>query len=211
MNIILTYLKNPFYTEEFKEFKLRDFLLLGLIYFVIMIPIGGVLFFLSKALGLEHQAVYLRFYEKIIFGIILAPLVEELLFRLIFLFSKKNLIILISIIIILALYFLYKGKVEKVVIFTFLAIIFFTCRIFFSQCKIYFVKYFKYFFYLLTSLFAILHIFNFLGVSISNLFFSPLIVVPQFFLGLILGYIRVNNGFVYAFLFHSMVNLTILL
>lgn len=211
MKFLILFLRNPSYNEEFRALKLKDFLVLVLIYFLVMIPTGGFLFFLSKVLGIEHRQALLSFHEKIIYGILLAPLAEELLFRLILVFDKRNLIILLTTTLILTLFFVFKGSSEKTVLFSFLTVFYFSCIIYLNKCRKYFINHFRFFFYFLTILFAFLHIFNFLGFTISNLYFSPLFVIPQFFLGLILGYIRVKNGFIYALLFHSIINLTVLL
>ena len=58
-------------------------------------------------------------------------------------------------------------------------------------------------FWLLTVAFALLHLSNF---GDFPLHFAPFLVLPQFVLGAILGYVRTGFGFVYAVLFHALHN-----
>jgi len=59
-------------------------------------------------------------------------------------------------------------------------------------------------FWLLTIAFALLHLTNF-GTSFP-LYLAPFLVLPQFVLGIILGYVRTGFGFIYAVLFHALHN-----
>jgi len=58
-------------------------------------------------------------------------------------------------------------------------------------------------FWLLTVAFALLHLSNF---GDFPLHFAPFLVLPQFVLGAILGYVRTGFGFVYAVFFHALHN-----
>ena len=70
-------------------------------------------------------------------------------------------------------------------------------------------KYFGIVFYLLTLAFAFYHITNF-DVTPMILYLSPLLVAPQLFIGLLLGYIRVRLGLEWAILLHALYNLLII-
>jgi len=59
-------------------------------------------------------------------------------------------------------------------------------------------------FWLLTTAFALLHLTNF-GASFP-IYLAPFLVLPQFVLGIVLGYVRTGYGFVYAVLFHALHN-----
>jgi hypothetical protein len=62
-----------------------------------------------------------------------------------------------------------------------------------------------YVFYLATSLFAFLHIFNF-DMSQNSIYVLPLLILPQFFMGLLAGYLRVRYNFMLCFLLHVLHN-----
>ncbi len=65
-------------------------------------------------------------------------------------------------------------------------------------------KHFKTIFWLFTVFFAAVHLANF-GAKIP-FYLMPLLVLPQFILGIMLGYIRVGWGFRYGVLFHALHN-----
>lgn len=64
---------------------------------------------------------------------------------------------------------------------------------------------FPYVFYLSAVIFAYVHIFNF--EDVFPWYYAPILVFPQFFLGLYLGYIRTRNGLPHAILLHATNNL----
>tara|TARA_R110000787_G_scaffold106696_1_gene214526 strand:- start:4082 stop:4639 length:558 start_codon:yes stop_codon:yes gene_type:complete len=66
-------------------------------------------------------------------------------------------------------------------------------------------KLFKAAFYTLGFIFAYVHIFNF-EMSLNVILFSPLLVAPQFFIGLVFGYIRVRFGLLWSICLHGLYN-----
>ena len=70
-------------------------------------------------------------------------------------------------------------------------------------------RYFGIVFYLLTLAFAFYHITNF-EITPMVLYLSPLLVAPQLFIGLLLGFIRVRLGLEWAILLHALYNLLII-
>lgn len=55
-------------------------------------------------------------------------------------------------------------------------------------------------------LFAAVHISNFTPIQYQVIFLYPIYILPQFFMGLILGWLRIEHGFWWAVLFHMLVN-----
>lgn len=210
MQDFFLFLKNPQYVEDFQKLSFKSFITFGLIYLLSIIPIGVILFFFSKLVGFEQKILALTYVQRIFYGFLLAPIFEELLFRLIYIFTKKNLIIFILTTVVLLVIFIVKQNFSKILLFSVLILIFLVCLICFDNCKDYFVSNFKFWFYFIAIIFAFLHIFNFSGITVSNLIFTPLFVIPQFILGIILGYLRIHNGFIYALLFHFLINSSVL-
>jgi membrane protease YdiL (CAAX protease family) len=66
-------------------------------------------------------------------------------------------------------------------------------------------KTFKFVFYSSALLFGYVHISNF-EISTNVLLFSPILVAPQIYLGLVLGYIRVRFGLISSILMHAAYN-----
>jgi membrane protease YdiL (CAAX protease family) len=71
-------------------------------------------------------------------------------------------------------------------------------------------RYYSWLFYGATLLFALVHLINF-SLTPRLLLFAPLLVLPQFLLGLVLGYIRVRQGLIWAIALHALYNSIILL
>jgi hypothetical protein len=66
-------------------------------------------------------------------------------------------------------------------------------------------KYFPWLFYTSTLLFASLHLFNYLNLE-KIWMLAPLLVSPQFFIGLVLGYVRMRYGLWWAMGYHAFHN-----
>jgi membrane protease YdiL (CAAX protease family) len=66
-------------------------------------------------------------------------------------------------------------------------------------------NYFKTGFYLIALLFGYVHITNY-ELNTSVLLFSPILIAPQFFVGLYLGYIRVKFGLLWSIALHASYN-----
>jgi hypothetical protein len=207
----LSFIRDPIYNEKIKEFEMKKFLFLLFFYFVLMIPTGLVLFFLMEIINLTHKAINLSLKEKILYGILLSPIIEEILFRLILVFNKRNIFILILAALGLLVNFATKGAIVKTVLFVLLIVCLIIVYKYEDKCKSYFQTNFKMFFFLIAGLFAFLHFFNFLDISLYDFFYLPLFVIPQFILGIILGYIRITYGFKYSVFFHAMVNCFIII
>jgi len=69
--------------------------------------------------------------------------------------------------------------------------------------------YYKSLFYLSALIFAIAHLTNYDDLT-SILFFIPLLIAPQFTLGLFSGYMRVKFGFIWGFYLHCLHNFVFL-
>lgn len=65
--------------------------------------------------------------------------------------------------------------------------------------------YFKWLYYLSALLFGLVHASNYELTESQNLLI-PLIILPQLFLGFILGFVRVRYGFFYCVLLHAVYN-----
>lgn len=71
-------------------------------------------------------------------------------------------------------------------------------------------KHFGKLFYLSVILFALIHITNYLNLG-TLILLTPFFILPQFFAGLFLGYVRMIYGFKWGILFHAAYNLLTLL
>lgn len=73
------------------------------------------------------------------------------------------------------------------------------------KMAVFYSKNFSYLFYFSALLFAIVHLFNFTGFE-EIWYLAPLLVAPQFFLGLVLAYVRMFYGLRWSILLHFLHN-----
>jgi hypothetical protein len=66
---------------------------------------------------------------------------------------------------------------------------------------------YSYFFYFVAIVFALVHVTNFSPFNNKVLLFYPLFTLPQFLMGLFIGYTRMEYGFFYGVALHSLINL----
>ena len=119
------------------------------------------------------------------FAVIMVPLLEEVMFRLILRF-RSNFLILWSIHIGVALQLGQKRSLLK------------TAR------KVW-DKFYDWVFYLMTMAFGLMHIMNF-EPSLNIYLLAPILVAPQILIGINLGYLRVRFGLIWSILFHAFYN-----
>ena len=164
--------------------------------FLIQIPPLLVLMFLIG--GLEQLGLWeedMHSLQKIFqemepvliffFAVIVAPLFEEVMFRLILKF-RSNLLILWSIHIGVALHLGQKRSLLK------------TARQVWD-------KFYGWIFYLMAVAFGLIHIMNF-EPSLNIYLLAPILVAPQILIGINLGYLRVRFGLIWSILFHALYN-----
>lgn len=164
---LLNFIKNPAYkVDENKNLKYRFRVFLRLLFIAISISlvlglvIGSLESVVKIDLGKHAMDLLVEQYSVyfiVLAAVVLAPVLEELLFRGPLVFFKKS-------------------------------------------------RYFKIVFYLFTAIFAFYHITNF-ELNATILWLSPILVAPQLSVGLLLGFIRVRFGLLWAMLLHASYNL----
>jgi hypothetical protein len=204
-------MKNPHCSTVFTKPSIIDLGALLFTYFILAVPLMTLAYLLSGTFEITHKELDAGFTERLMRGIILAPLIEETLFRLIYVFNKRNLGIMLLTSVGLLVFFLFRENIAKLIIFASTALIICILLLSFNRSRDFFNKHFRFFFYSIALLFALLHIFNFTGVTGPVTFLAVFFVLPQLVLGIILGYVRLTYGFIYAVLFHAVVNLPVLL
>ena len=151
----------------------------------------------------------------IVFAVLIGPLLEEVAFRLAMRFRLRY--VLVGAV----AFVLYMGQAASAVIekYTENGMLYFTLLLllalvaFISVCFKYTAAmakgwntYFPLIFYGLSFSFALIHIFNFEDFPIRVILLAPIITLPQFILGLGMGYLRMRFGFWYGYLFHVLNN-----
>lgn len=155
-------------------------------------------------------------YYLFIIMAILAPLLEEVLFRL-WLSLKKSHILLSLILLMWILITKFQGVIiynqqidSKFFQNLFLAVLtgvfVFVIGSFLPIKKLNF-DYFKVLYWISCICFGLVHIFNFSPFKMNILWVYPFLIFSQLFAGFLLGYLRLKKGFFVGFALHCSINL----
>jgi Type II CAAX prenyl endopeptidase Rce1-like len=189
---------------SFLLMKLVDFLIVN---YMTLPSIEALIHQNAPILRKEYGSYYF------LVAVVIVPFLEEVVFRLPLDISKKSIAIALSVMV-----YTHSGSsILRIDIFSYhtwlsiiLALSVFILTInFLSNDFLVKVKtlYFKHFFYLMAILFALVHIANF-AISDYRLFLLyPIYVLPQFFMGIFIGNIRMQYGFFWGLLLHALINL----
>jgi len=107
--------------------------------------------------------------------VILAPILEELFFRLLLVFKKRNLYIYSLCSTLLGIWYYINVSSTKLMFIVAIAIICVLAIIYFKQCKLVVIKRYGFFFYFTAVVFGLVHVSNFDGIIFHNFIFTPLL------------------------------------
>ena len=171
------------------SFKVRT--IAGL--FFLNIFVAGLWILVMSLLGINDlENVNSKMMDKsygtmVLTGVLLVPFLEELMFRFPLKYSRNYLLQFL-----IALVALFAPAESKPVIY--------------ANVRTFWKRFFWVFFYLITTTFAFIHLFNYTDAK-QLLLWSPLLTMTQFVTGLILGYIRLRFGFLWSWWYHGVFNL----
>ena len=212
MNHMLSYLKNPIYCDNQKP---RAFYLLFLVmvYIISIIPVALIILVICRNFHIEQDIISYSSFKTVLLGIILAPIIEEIMFRSLLKFTKSNVILFIIIVSALIVYTAIKSETEFLIILSILliSILFFLLIASRNKIELFISSNFKYFLYASAITFGLAHASNFNGNIYAIIAFSLILGGPQIIMGLISGFVRMNYGLIYSIMFHMMINSILLL
>lgn len=171
------------------SFKLKTLFSLLLLN-VVLASIWMVGFHLLGGTHLENLNVVfgrMPYWTTVLLGVVLGPFLEEFIFRFPMKYSRNYLLQCL-----IAMVALFAPTESKSDIYT--------------NARKLWKRFFWVFFYLITSVFAFAHIYNYMDAR-HLLLWSPLLTMVQFIGGLIMGYIRVRFGFLWGWYYHAIYNL----
>jgi hypothetical protein len=212
---ILNFIKKPSLCIEKGNISGNAFFKLLFLFYMILIPASAFIFILHILEILpsnrnEDPDATLNSLGYIIF---LAPLLEELVFRLPLRLSRITLSVSFAVFIIAVIknffiqednYTIYLLSVPlSAIIFGLLS---YVTDIYLKINKLW-EKHFFYVFYFFVLIFGLSHLFNYNEIHWWMILSSPLLTLPHIIMGLFLGFIRMNYGFLYSFFFHATINL----
>jgi membrane protease YdiL (CAAX protease family) len=141
--------------------------------------------------------------------VFLAPVIEEIIFRLSLVFNPFNISLSLA-----TLFGLLVNKVSDVIIaitvfFILLFILYRLAIIYRTSLISFWNKKFIYIFYCLPIIFGLVHLNNYMFVDLSQYLIAPLLILPQLALGFILSFTRLyfEKGFLICILIHVLMNM----
>lgn len=207
------FIKNPQINTLFynKPIKKNFVFFIGFIFCLISVFTVGLLkrFFVYFEILETNESIRVD-YAITIFNflivVIIAPVVEELGFRLILKpINKFYISISFSILSFLSIKFLFNQWLSSNTILI-ISLFLFILVTYYSQFLLKLViKYYHFVFYMLAILFSILHIKS-LDFAAKNLFSLPILVLPYFFYALSFSYVRMKAGILWSVFLHLSIN-----
>ncbi|ERM83192.1 CAAX amino terminal protease [Rhodonellum psychrophilum GCM71 = DSM 17998] len=193
-----SFLKSPYHKESYENIRGKEFFFLLLITFAIVIPYAFILD-LAGMDQFDHKLEFLLKKNKwlvAVLAIVIAPLLEEPIYRLHLDFKKSSIwwglglsLLLISevwipvallwIWLFFLLYKVNKGEMPNL----------------------------KYSIFISSVLFGLVHLMNFTDFDYAQYFYwVPFMVGAQCLIGLVLSYVRLNYGMKWGIIFHGVYN-----
>ncbi|MFC3879654.1 type II CAAX prenyl endopeptidase Rce1 family protein [Algoriphagus namhaensis] len=200
---VIDFIKNPERPESYQPISAKDFFtLLGLV-LVVIIPYAFLLEKLDVGQFDNALEELLENYKWFVVAgvIVLAPLIEEPIFRLHLDYKKSS---------------IYWGMGLSILViseFWFISLAFLG-YLFFLLMKIKDDQppKLKLIVFMSAGFFGLVHLGNYTGFDwVGKFYYVPLLVGAQFVLGLVLSYVRINHGIRAAMLFHGTYNALILI
>jgi hypothetical protein len=215
---MLDFLKSPVKDmpaiSSVKE-KLSIFIPLFLLEIVIAIFCGGIISQLTNGLHLmegnklEHFFNAYPFWVVFIYVALVGPMIEELFFRLPLKMNEKyaqiNVVLTLTGFIYILVFTIkvYIIQISLVIVEIILLSVYFNSKKLFNKYIInIWNKKFTWVFYISAGTFGMLHISNYSPKFIIFLL-MPILVLPQFIVGLFCGYIRIRLGFFWGYFLHA--------
>lgn len=207
------------FLEQSLSYKIKWLLFLLVIEMPLMFAVGYLQQTLAEKglLDLENHLV-MKFIKEnsktviIILLIFAGPFVEELIFRLPLRFKKVYFVpfILIFLYYVGTLIFKTFNLSFAVSIPLFASITAFSFFFIFNRNmaekrETILTANYSFYFYSLTILFALFHLSNY-NYTPNLLIFAPIVVLPQFICGFLIGFIRIKQGFIWGFFLHALHN-----
>jgi len=204
---ILKFITNP-YIPERKKPSIKDLTKLFAFYLLAIIPLAIIIHFVTKELGITRIDFSNKTTTFILYGVFLAPVIEEFVFRSWFKWSRKNSIILVSLFVaLIGLSFIRTKTLFYVAIMLILGIIlFFVSKSRKQEIKELVSTKIKYFYWGSSIVFGLIHASNYTGNIWYLIGFSVILGSPQIAGGFILGFIRLKYGLRYSIYFHILNN-----
>ncbi len=214
---ILSFLKNPrrdIRSEKPASENLKDIFLIFICTFITVIGLVAPIMFSvldmenipNKLQDLSENISQLQFF---LLGVVVAPLAEEFIFRFPLKYRKGVLILILAFLSALLFYLASKMFSENHAIILGLSLFLpYTILLLINESplsELGLKKLFPFVFYITAALFGFAHVSNY-ALDPSLWYMTPILVMPQLLLGLMLGFVRLKYGLWASILMHAMNN-----
>lgn len=179
----------------------------------------GILISLMSVLSNDFKEVFNNrisfdypFFKELLVVVILAPLMEEISFRLCLKIKKIN--IAISFGVQLFYIFIILDVIDLPLLYNALFIILSSTVVYFlinQKILAFLKKHFKYFVYYNIIFFGLTHALNYEYSSLQQYFYIPILISFPTVLGAYLSYVRLKHGFLFVLSAHALHNLILFL
>ncbi|KAI9130870.1 CPBP family intramembrane glutamic endopeptidase [Acaryochloris sp. CCMEE 5410] len=214
------FLRRPFYTVNVpsQTQPLRDILRLYALALVLVLPLAIMVGLLAEKLSSSHAISEMADQPLLIFtmAVIIAPPLEEVLFRLPLRYTPINLTLPLFLWLLIILGTLASAKIVSALwILPLLCLAFLGCvflRVWLKEkmpaqpIHKHYEKWIGWFFYGSTIIFGLIHISNYQLINDSALLLAPLLVSPQVLLGVFFAFVRLRYGFWWGVFTHAFHN-----
>jgi len=219
---ISAFLKKP--TENIKDEnttnKITQLITLFSWSFIVVLGLAAFLGIIISLTGfkgtnlVEELLANDNIFFTILLAVIIAPAIEEVIFRLPLKNTPKNLSISLAVVTVI-LSARYQQDAPFILLIAAVPLLATLYMHYISKPIIKkmiagtFSKYYPVIFYSAAIIFGSVHMLNYTNIQ-SGVAILPLLIIPQTFIGILLGYIRLRYGFIYAVLFHGIYNASLL-
>ena len=213
MKDFLEYSKYPVHQKVRESWKNILYLQFLLLYVLIGSSAAGFGFVLIKVFDITSRIDQMPYYDLLVQGLLIAPVVEELIFRLLLRKGKRNFYIfsITCVVVITLTAYLHHWDSAAIILVILLVgnVLMLLQRN--GVIDVYDSGLYRCLYFGSILAFGLVHINNFIFPHPWLWVISPLMVLPQIGLGFILSFIRVKYGIRYSIAFHFIVNMSVLL
>lgn len=213
MDDFYKFLRNPILYPTFSKPTIYQFIRLLFFYLPFVMLFAFISYILTLVFNITHDTIDYSYVKKIIFGFLLAPIYEEIIFRSLLKFNRTTVALFMFTLVVFLVLAIVKGVTSYLYIVSVLLLIITMIITFFpiASTSAFVERNIKYFVYGSSFLFGVIHAGNFTGNGWILFAFSFILGGPQIVAGLIMSYLRLKYGLQYSILFHMIMNASILL
>jgi membrane protease YdiL (CAAX protease family) len=209
VGVILTYLKRPHYIRN-TDIIWSVFLKSWILIILFTLPLGPVIEIIKKVASINETDFNYSPFIIFLSTVLVAPVIEELFFRLILKPRFINCIVFSIFSWLLTIILLYKKiffLFVPIFVLSVIELIVLLDKKLFRKMQKSFLIHFCFVFYLSIFIFGFLHITNYEPFNCKLIAIMPILVSPVLIASIFLGFIRMKFGIFYSILLHSMINL----